>query len=178
MPARRSLAGLAILCLALGACAKPPPPPARPPETCESWATKTVAALDEAPEAERYTLALEAIGDACGALPSALRGGAKTAAKRATRSERNDLLDAATRRLLPQACHPWSPSSPALDVVARCPLDPKLGLARKELENISGAEYNFLKALQVSFRDANEYSEGVDQALRAFARAAALQGKP
>lgn len=177
MARRRSFRALAGLCLALAACTTAPRPPAKP-ESCESWAAKATEAIAQAPEPGRYTLALEAIGTACDALPSSLRGGARTAAKRATRDARNDLLDAATRRMLPQDCHPWSPSSPALDVVKRCPLDPNLGLERKTLENISGAEYNFLKALQVSFREANEYSVGVEQALREFALAAALQGKP
>ena len=179
MRARRSL-WLFTLCVALAACAtaKKPGPPAAAPDTCESWASKVALALAQAPAAERFTVALEAIGNTCDALPSQLRGGARAAAKRPTRDERNDLLDAATRRLLPQACHPWSPSSPALDVVKRCPLDPDLRLERRTLENISGAEYNFLKAMQVSFREANEYSSSVEDLLREFGRAAALQGKP
>jgi hypothetical protein len=165
----------AVLCAALAACAAERPPV---PESCERWAANATLALAQAPEAGRFALALEVIGNACPVLPSQLRGGAKAAAKRPTRAERNDLLDAATRRLLPQACHPWSPSSPALDVVKRCPLDPDLKLARSTLENMSGAEYNFLKALQVGFREADEYSGYVEQLLLDAALAAALQGTP
>ncbi len=177
---RRSTGALAALLLALAACSAPrsAPAPAAEPDSCEAWAERSTRALAATPEPERYQRALEAIAESCDALPSSLRGGAKTAARRPSRQERNDILDAATRRLLPQACHPWSPTSPALDVVARCPLDPKLSLARGALQTMSGAEYNFLKALQVSFREANEYSAPVEALLREFASAAARQGKP
>jgi hypothetical protein len=168
-------------CVACAACAMPiskksPAPPSA--ATCPDWAAKATLDIQIAPEPERFTRVLEAIGDACEALPSQLRGGAKSAARRLVRDERNDLLDAATRRLLPQACHPWSPSSPALDVVKRCPLDPDLKLKKGTLENMSGAEYNFLKAVQFTLRQASEYSPEVEAVLVDFARAAALQGKP
>ena len=167
------------LCIACTACVMPKKPPAPPSViTCESWAAKATLEIQMAPEPERFTRALEAIGDACDALPSQLRGGAKTAARRPLRGERNDLLDAATRRLLPQACHPWSPSSPALDVVKRCPLDPDLKLGKSTLERMSGAEYNFLKAVQFTLRQVNAYPPEVEALLIDFARAAALQGKP
>src|SRR5262245_22405181 len=168
------------LCIAYAACAMPRKPTTPPSvtTTCESWAVKATLEIQMAPEPERYARALEAIGDACEALPSQLRGGAKTAARRLVRGERNDLLDAATRRILPQACHPWSPSSPALDVVKRCPLDPDLKLGKRTLEAMSGAEYNFLKAMQFTLRQANEYPAEVEALLIDFARAAALQGKP
>jgi len=164
---------LTLGCVALGACVAPPP---KPPLDCETWATESSRAIESAPDGQRYERALEAIGNACSALPAALRGGARAARKRISRQEQGDLLIRVARDLLPASCIPWSALSPATDIAGRCPLEPALGVDADALAAMDGASYAFLRALQKGLSDAQIYSPATERLLLAFALSAARDG--
>jgi hypothetical protein len=179
-PKHRAAIGVAVVGLVAGAldvaAAK------APPKSCHSWAAATVRGADRVGEQAGRDFIINALAQACGAIPEQLRRAAVEIRRVKDPSERARILATAASATLGSGCSVVDPFADARQVASTCPLPPlpsnfAFRPAEGELQDMRAVDYLIMNALLRGFIGANQFDESAERVILQLTLSAEINGE-